>query len=747
MKRRLVQFGCVGTITALLLSNIGCTSLAQQMASTDYKTQSNAQRTYEQLPTAEQAIVQKELAEIAKNNEDYRVRREAVENLTDQVVLAGIAKTDRNSLVREGAVKNLIDQDVLAEISKTDKNTRVREGAVKKLTNQSGLADIAKTDKYSWVREAAIEKVTDQNLLADVAKNAADTSMRMAAIEKLTDQNVLADIAETDKDSKVRETALAKVDESHPVKQKVKQHMQQQMDADFLKTYKGDRSTCETVFTRVTNQDLLADIAKTDSDSDVRCVAVKNLTNQDALAEIAKTDKYYWVRKTAVEKITGQVVLAEIVKTDKNDSVRAAAFEKLTDQNVLAEVAKNAKNWQVRAVALEKVTDQNALAEVAKNAKDSFNRCKAVDKLTEQKLIVDVVKTGIAPDADAGERFHWTLAVRKLTDQALLADLAKNAEDSFIRCAAIRGLADQDMLVDMAKNDSDADVREAAAWSLEDSHPLKQMKYAEVAKNEANPNERIKAVQKLTDINALIALLKTEKSKEVVEQITKRINEQNVLEDIPSFDSIDFNKHFGTTFGNVAAGNYRLTENVKLESSIRIPAGNTVRINLENYSISGADILVSQGARLELYNGKIAYSSENDGLNSLIIPADNQIRNHGFLVLNKELSQIPVLNEGTGHLRFVEHNFLLKGGKYDVDKNTEIDIGYGRLIGHIVRDGKIVPHSGKPITFKSEDKDVGAVIVKGALPGKFIARLPRPYFAEERPSSIEGLVDLVIVEE
>ncbi len=577
MKRRLIQFGCVGTITALLLSNIGCTSLAQQMASTDHETQSSAQRTYEQLPAAEQAIVQKELAKIAKYNDDYRVRREAAENLTNQVILAEVAKTDKYRSVRKGAVKNLTDQDVLAVI------------------------------------------------------------------------------------------------------------------------------------------------AITDSDPDVRRAAVENLTDQVVLAEIAKTDKDDWVRKTAIKKLTNQAVLAEIAKTDEK--------------------------YDVRAAAVEKVTDQNALAEVAKNAKDSFIRCKAVDKLTEQKLIVDAVKTGIAPDADAGERFHWTLAVRKLTNQALLTDLAKNAEDSFIRCAAIRGLADQDMLVDMAKNDSDADVREAAAWSLEDSHPLKQMKYAEVAKNEANPNERIKVVQKLTDINALIALLKTEKSKEVVEQITKRINEQNVLEDIPSFDSIDFNKHFEITFGNVAAGNYRLTKNVKLESSIRIAAGNTVRINLGNYSISGADILVSQGARLELYNGKLAYSSEKDGLNSWIIPADNQIRNHGFLVLNKELSQIPVLNEGTGHLRFAEHNFLLKGGKYDIDENTEIDIGYGRLIGHIVRDGKIVPHSGKPIIFKSEDKNIGAVIVEGALPRKFIARLPRPYFAEERPSSIEGLVDLVVIEE
>ena len=338
-------------------------------------------------------------------------------------------------------------------------------------------------------------------------------------------------------------------------------------------------------------------------------------------------------------------------------------------------------------------------------------------------------------------------AVKKLTNQNLLAEIAKTNSDPNVRHTAVKNLTNQNLLAEIAKTDEEYDVREAAVWNLDVSHPLKQMKYVEVAKNEANPDTRIAIVQILTDINALSALLKTEKSKEVVEQITKRINEQNVLEDIPSFDSIDFNKHFGITFGNVAAGNYRLTENVKLESSIRIAAGNTVRIDLGNYSISGADIIVSQGARLELYNGKIAYSTEKDGLNSWLIPADNQIRNYGFLVLNKELSRIPVLNVGTGHLRFAEHNFLLKGGKYDINENTGIDIGYGRLIGHIVRDGKIVPHSGKPIIFKSEDKNIGAVIVKGALPGKFIARLPRPYFAEEQPSSIEGLVDLVVIEE
>ena len=690
----------------------------------------------------------------------------------------GPAKSATFPSVRARAVKKLTNQVVLAEIVKADSDFDVHRAAIETLTDQVAIAEVLKTEivkarehEERWVLGGALKKLTDQNLLADVAKNAAASPIRTAAIEKVTNQDVLADIAETDKDSKVRATALAKVDESHPVKQKVKQEMQQKIDADFLKTYEGDRSTCETVFARVTNQDLLADIAKnavrasirtaavemvadqnvlakiakTDKDSKVRETAIRKLTDQNLLADIAKTDSDSDVRCAAIENLTNQMVLAEIAKTDKDDSVRETAIEKITDQALLADVAKNAKNWQVRAAVLDKITNQNALADVAKNAKGWRVRTTAIDKITDQNVLAGAVKTGIVETPE--ERFHWRLAVETLTDQALLADLAKNAEDSFIRCEAIRGLADQDMLVDMAKTDSDADVREAAARRLDDSHPLKQMKYAEVAKNEANPNERIKAVQKLTNINALITLLKTEKSKDVVEQITKRINEQNVLEDIPSFDSIDFNKHFEITFGNVAAGNYRLTENVKLESSIRIAAGNTVRIDLGNYSISGADIIVSQGARLELYNGKIAYSTENDGLNSWVIPADNEIRNHGFLVLDEGLSRIPVLNVGTGHLRFVEHNFLLKGGKYDINENTGIDIGYGRLIGHIVRDGKIVPHSGKPIIFKSEDKNIGAVIVKGALPGKFIARLPRSYFAEERPSSIKGLVDLVIVEE
>ena len=80
------------------------------------------------------------------------------------------------------------------------------------------------------------------------------------------------------------------------------------------------------------------------------------------------------VRREAVEKLTDQNLLAEIAKSDKDSVVRIIAVEKLTDQNLLAEIAKNDKDFDVRRGAVEKLTDQNLLAEVTRIENTKYSR-------------------------------------------------------------------------------------------------------------------------------------------------------------------------------------------------------------------------------------------------------------------------------------------------------------------------------------------------------------------------------------
>jgi len=96
--------------------------------------------------------------------------------------------------------------------------------------------------------------------------------------------------------------------------------------------------------------------------SGTRAVAVAKLTDQSLIADIAKTDSSSVVRSAAVRMLTDQVVLADVAKRDEDRDVREATVETLTDQALLAEVAKTAADV-ARAGAVKKLIDQSLVAE------------------------------------------------------------------------------------------------------------------------------------------------------------------------------------------------------------------------------------------------------------------------------------------------------------------------------------------------------------------------------------------------
>jgi hypothetical protein len=144
----------------------------------------------------------------------------------------------------------------------------------------------------------------------------------------------------------------------------------------------------------LTDQDVLANIAKNDVDWRVRETAVKRLTSQTILADVAKNDDWGSVRKAAVDRVTDQAVLADIAKHDEDEDVRKVAVDRVTDQTMLTDIAKNASSSSVRKAAVDRVTDQSALADVAGNDKDEDVRKAAMKHVTDQAVLADVVKAG-----------------------------------------------------------------------------------------------------------------------------------------------------------------------------------------------------------------------------------------------------------------------------------------------------------------------------------------------------------------
>ncbi|MFG1690720.1 hypothetical protein ACGF5M_00965, partial [Gemmatimonadota bacterium] len=81
----------------------------------------------------------------------------------------------------------------------------------------------------------------------------------------------------------------------------------------------------------LTDQVVLADIAKTDSHEDVRKAAVRKLTDQVVLAEIALNAKTKGERTTAVKRLRGEAsaLLVKIALEDADKGIRKAAASRL----------------------------------------------------------------------------------------------------------------------------------------------------------------------------------------------------------------------------------------------------------------------------------------------------------------------------------------------------------------------------------------------------------------------------------
>src|ERR1035441_4504840 len=90
------------------------------------------------------------------------------------------------------------------------------------------------------------------------------------------------------------------------------------------------------------------------------------------------------VRLAAVRMLTDQNILAQVAKTADFDDVRIAAVEELNDESVLTEFAGADRNWDVRLAAVRKLTDQGSLAIVAKFQSAVHVSLAAVNKLTDQ---------------------------------------------------------------------------------------------------------------------------------------------------------------------------------------------------------------------------------------------------------------------------------------------------------------------------------------------------------------------------
>jgi len=410
---------------------------------------------------------------IARYDEKEDNRLAAIEKLTDQSVLTDIAKHDQASKVRAAAIKMLTDQSLLADIAKHDKAEYIRAAVVERLTDQHVLADMAKCDESPTVCRSAIARISDPNVLAELAKVGNKSAVRLAVAEKLSDpmlaQKVYADLAKYDRDRNTRGIAIAKLTDQRLLAVIAKN------DSDSMNRRKAVTKISDPIL----EQETVTYLAMNEEVSwrDRLDYALKIEDNVIAQAIIADFIIHHaaedYFESEVFSKLTDQHLLAGVAKNAPSLRACFVAVSKLTDKNLLTDVAKNSRHDRIRAEVMKQGLDPAALADIATTDADGRVRMGAAEILSDPAFAQEVYAAVAGNEAE--DRSAREEAVAKLTVESVLAELAMNPGNGHVRLAAVEKLSDpalrQQGYVALARHDAESEIRIKAADALVNNDP------------------------------------------------------------------------------------------------------------------------------------------------------------------------------------------------------------------------------------------------------------------------------------
>jgi hypothetical protein len=124
----------------------------------------------------------------------------------------------------------------------------------------------------------------------------------------------------------------------------------------------------------------------------VKLAAACQSGDQEACAHLARLPTATTeVRLAAVRKLTDQSVLADVAKTCAVRDIRLAAIRGLIDQDALAAIARGAKGPVERGAAIERLKSQDLLAAIARKDPSKWVRRKAANSLTDEGQIATLI--------------------------------------------------------------------------------------------------------------------------------------------------------------------------------------------------------------------------------------------------------------------------------------------------------------------------------------------------------------------
>ena len=198
-----------------------------------------------------------------------------------------------------------------------------------------GFFDFLKPSWQTRNQEKALKTVAkeeDQQKLAEIARNAPLFVVSRAAFQKLSDQGVLAEIAKNFLNN--GPTLLLVVERL--TDQQVLGDIAQSNCAEYVRVAALDKLTDSALAHKIFSE--IIKKAKKSNNSSIRLDAVRFLSTQSLLAVLAKDDPDFGVREAAAGKLTDQETLTQIAKFDTHLVVREAAVKNMTDRALAQEI-------------------------------------------------------------------------------------------------------------------------------------------------------------------------------------------------------------------------------------------------------------------------------------------------------------------------------------------------------------------------------------------------------------------------
>ena len=192
------------------------------------------------------------------------------------------------------------------------------------------------------------------------------------------------------------------------------------------------------------------------SDVATRVEVVRGLTAEDAelLAEIASTDDDAQVRRLALDKLSDADALARIAASERDPALRAHALERATERFTVQ--ALSGQDVEGALVWLGGLEEQRPLAQLACRATSFSLRERAVERLRDERALADVVRDSRDPQIAAA-------ALARIDDPAILRKLAMDIESRDLGAAVMERLDDEpELLAALAARAKSKAIRQRA---------------------------------------------------------------------------------------------------------------------------------------------------------------------------------------------------------------------------------------------------------------------------------------------